>query len=134
MRPSSRYAGTAIFFSFSLTALIGYPAAAVISKPGYASHPGLWLVITGLLGYALTVFSLIPKAKLWLQLNWLVIIIACSSVLAICWTINPGAVGNNAGMVLLFSIYTAGGPLWLPFIGLVLHFIACLNVSDEKPA
>lgn len=131
MKPRSTYVASAGLFSFSTAALVGYPAAAVLSSPGFAPNFGLWFSIILVLGSALTAYSAIPKPSLLLKLNWLVVPVVCIAMYLGCWSVNPKAVLDNTGMVMLFSIFTFGSPFWLPLGGLVLHSISCGNVKDQ---
>jgi len=132
MTPHEGYGVSAAFQSFSWAALVGYPSAAVNSVPGFSPSNGLWFLITVAVGFGLTRYSVMPKHRILLMCNWLVIPLFCIAVLWGCWQINPKAVGDNAGMVLLFSLFTFGGPLWLPLIASVLHLWSCLTVGRSK--
>lgn len=131
MTPTATYLASAALFSYATSALIGYPSAAVRSAQGFGPNDSLWFSIIFVLGTALTVYSAIPKSPSLLRLNWFVILIVCIAVFLGCLITNPGAVGNNAKMVMLFSVFTLGAPFWLPLVGLVLHVAACAKVKDE---
>lgn len=134
MTPSAGYLASAALLSYATAALVGYPSAAVGSASGFGPNDKLWFAIIFFLGTALTVYSAVPKSRSLLRINWLTILLACLAVFFTCLSINPAAVGNNAKMVLLFSIFTLGSPFWLPLVGLLLHVGACAKVeglSDE---
>jgi hypothetical protein len=130
MIPSLGYVATAALFSFTTTALAGYPAAAIFSAPGFAPSDKLWFSAIFILGTALTIYSAIPKSASLLQINWLVIFVTCVAMYLIALTVNPDAVLDNTKMVVFFSIFTLGSPLWLPLVGFILHAKACSNVED----
>lgn len=132
MTPPTGYLTSAALFSYTTAALVGYPSAAVRSAAGFAPNGGFWFAIIFLLGTGLTVYSAIPKSTGLLKMNWLVILMACIAVFLTCLSINPAAVGENAEMVLLFSVFTLGSPYRLPLAGLVLHVGACAKVKDES--
>ncbi len=129
LQPTAGYLASASLFSYATAALVGYPSAAVGSAPGFGPNNKLWFAIIFFLGTALTVYSAIPKSTSLLQINWLAILLACLAVFLTCLSINPAAVGNNAKMVLFFSIFSLGSPFWLPLVGLALHVGACAKVK-----
>lgn len=94
-------------------------------KPGFAPHFGYWGAITIVLGIALSLYSARAKSERLLALNWLTVPVICLAVLGVTWLLNPQSVGQNAGMVLFFSVFTFGMPLWVPLAALVWHFVSC---------
>lgn len=133
MLPPDKYIGTAALFSYAMAALIGYPSAAIASPSGRGPNFDLWFAIVFILGSVLTFYSALPKRRQLLQINWIIIPSSCFLMFLVCALVNPKSVLDNAGMLLLFTMFTGGAPLWLPFMGLVLHGKACKHIASEQP-
>jgi len=59
--------------------------------------------------------------------NAFVIPAVCGLFLLACLSVNPKPIEQNIFAVSLFAVFTLGSPLWLPALGFVLHFRACMR-------
>lgn len=132
-KPSLGYVGTACFLAICLGLLVGYPAAAVTAEPGFAARDSVWFGFAFVIAITLSVYSAVPKSDALLGANFIVLPSIALIVLAICYFVNPKAVGGNVGQVIFFSIFTIGAPFWLPLIAWVMHLLSC-TTRREKPA
>ena len=94
-------------------------------KPDH--HPpcstGLFSAI--LIGTLLSINSIFQRKKSLIKLNWLIIVLVESLIVFIAYIIDPQSVSDSFFGVMLLSVFTGGGPLWLIFIPFIWHTIAC---------
>ena len=126
------YSASAASLSFSLGLLVGYPSAAVKSAPGVAPNFALWFAMAVLLGFVLSIYSVIPKKRWLMEINWLTLPAVAALVFGICAFLNPAPVLENAGWVVFFAVFTAGAPFWLPVGCLVWHTVSCFKMRAQS--
>ena len=132
VRPSSNYILSAACLAFSLGLLVGYPAAAIHSRRGFAPNDELWIIMAVSTGIIFTIYSLIPKPAWLMCNNFAILPFAYFILYEICYSINPTSVGENTGQLIFFAIFTAGSPFWLPIAFFSWHMIACLKIATPE--
>jgi hypothetical protein len=130
---SSGFSISAIALAFSGAALVSYPSAAVFVEKGQAPHTGAWFIFTIVLGGLLATFSLMPRGKLLVENNFLVLPLFGFMFYWMCYFFSPDSVGDNTLQLLGLSIFSAGAPLWIPGVALIAHTRSCFAMTLNEP-
>jgi len=119
-----RYAATAMLQATFVSLLLAYPVASLFVPEGQAPIYWPWLVVSAAMTAALTTYSLLPKPMNLRRLNWVISpgIAVTILVISVCVSHNVAA---NLGWVFIFTVVTAGAPIWLPALFTILHMNEC---------
>jgi hypothetical protein len=80
-----------------------------------------------LLGVALSAYSIIQKRDLLVRSNALIVTVVQCVVVLIAYIIDSKSVADAIFGTALFSVFTAGAPLWLVIIPFVWHLTTCVS-------
>lgn len=112
---------TGVLCAYSVSLLFSYPAASVFSEPGNAPKMEAWLTWAFIQGSILSVYTAVPKSRLLLSLNPLILSALAALPPFVAWFVEPSIVGATIGLIRVLCLFTLGAPLWIPVVTLVLH-------------